>query len=402
MKVIPNKNLVIVFTLGVSLLKWQQQGIITRELEIYKRYKKDGWKITFITYGNSEDKAIIKNYFNSEYYVVPLRDDSYFGNIGKNNQYINLIYSFKAIILLFKKKDQINIIKSAQLYGCWVCAIFSFLTKKPWLSRTGYDFFKFLPFEISNKNHFIKSLKIKFLKIIHLFFAKIANVMIVSSEEDFLNSKKWFKGELIINKNWIYIPKIMNNDFKSKIKNFKTKEIKKLIIVGRLENQKRIDIAIDALNKSKNSFYLDIYGKGSKKSFLEKKLKEDTPSKIKFMGSCENKKLLKKMISYHVLISTSEIEGTPKVILEAMASGLIVVARNCAGNRELIKNNQNGFLFNNSSELLQILEDLNSLTEIKIENILKINYFKILNEHCLEKFSKLEISVANQLLNYNK
>ena len=49
------------------------------------------------------------------------------------------------------------------------------------------------------------------------------------------------------------------------------------------------------------------------------------------------------MITYNVLISPSEIEGTPKVILEAMASGLIVVARNCCGNRELIKNNKNGF-----------------------------------------------------------
>ena len=116
-----------------------------------------------------------------------------------------------------------------------------------------------------------------------IYFCKKINLMIVSSEEDFLNTKKWFKGKLIINKNWIYIPKIINNDFKSKIKNFKTKEIKKLIIVGRLENQKRIDIAIDALNKSKNTFYLDIYGKGSKKSFLEKKLREDTPSEIKFI-----------------------------------------------------------------------------------------------------------------------
>ena len=398
MNFIQNKNLVIVFTLGVSLLKWQQQGIITRELEIYKWYKRDGWKITFITYGNAEDKAIIKNYFNSAYHVIPLRHDSYFGNIGKDNQYINIIYSLKAIFLLFKIKDQINIIKSAQLYGCWVCAIFSFLTKKPWLSRTGYDFFKFLPFEIIDKNHFIKSLKIKFLKNIHLFFGKIANVMIVSSQEDFLNTKKWFQGKLIINKNWIHIPKIMNDDFKSKIKNFKTKEIKKLIIVGRLENQKRIDIAIDALNKSKNTFYLDIYGKGSKKSFLEKKLRKDSPSKIKFMGSCENKKLLKKMISYHILISTSEIEGTPKVILEAMATGLIIVASNCPGNRELINNNKNGFLFNNSDELCQILESLRSLDEIRIENILKNNYSKVLHEHCLENFSKLEILVANDLV----
>ena len=235
-----------------------------------------------------------------------------------------------------------------------------------------------------------------------MFFAKLANVMIVSSEEDFLNSKKWFNNKLIINKNWIYTPKLLNDNFETKTKKFKTNKIKKLIIVGRLENQKRIDIAIDALNKSKNIFYLDIYGKGSKKSFLKKKLKKDIPSKINFLGSCENKKLLKKMISYDILISTSEIEGTPKVILEAMACGLIVVASNCDGNRGLIKNKKNGFLFNNALELSQILDNLNSLNETRIENILKNNYMKICNEHCLENFSKLEISVANNLLNYHK
>ena len=85
-----------------------------------------------------------------------------------------------------------------------------------------------------------------------------------------------------------------------------------------------------------------------------------------------------------------------------MASGLIVVARNCCGNRELIKNNKNGFLFNNSYELRQILESLDSINENKIEKILKNNYLKILDEHCFEKFSKLEISVADNLLNYNK
>ena len=396
-----NKNLYVVFTLGVSLWKWNELGILQREIEIYKSYLNNGWGVTFVTYGDDRDKKILNSKFHNKFGLISLKGNSKL-NLRFDNQYINIIYSLKAIILLLKNQEKINIIKSAQLYGCWVCAIVSFLTKTPWLSRTGYDFFKFLPFEIINKNLLIKSLKIKFLRKIHLFFAKFANVMIVSSEEDFQNTKKWFDGKLIINKNWIYIPKILNQEFKDKIKNFKTKEIKKLIIIGRLENQKRIDIAIDAINKSKNIFYLDIYGKGSRKSFLEKKIREDIPSKIKFLGSCENKKLLKKMITYNVLISTSEIEGTPKVILEAMASGLIVVARNCCGNRELIKNNKNGFLFNNSYELRQILESLDSINENKIEKILKNNYLKILDEHCFEKFSKLEISVANNLLNYNK
>ena len=38
-------------------------------------------------------------------------------------------------------------------------------------------------------------------------------------------------------------------------------------------------------------------------------------------------------------------EGMPYVILEAMASGLPIIASNIAGVRDLVKHDHNGFLF---------------------------------------------------------
>jgi len=38
------KTLFVVFTLGVSLLKWYELGIIKREIEIYKSYIKNGYR----------------------------------------------------------------------------------------------------------------------------------------------------------------------------------------------------------------------------------------------------------------------------------------------------------------------------------------------------------------------
>ena len=394
---VTKKRIFIVFTLGVSLYTWYKQGIINREIEIYKSYLKYGWEVTFITYGNIKDKEIISTLYGDEFQVIPLREGS--SDKEYKNQYINVIYSFKAILLLFFNKKNIDLVKSAQLYGCWVCAIYSILKNKPWLSRTGYDFFSFLEFDISKKNFFVvRYLKVQILKCIHLFFGKAAKLMIVSSKKDYENTRKWFKGEIIINSNWIYIPKLTSKEFQTKAQKILSNQKLKFIMVGRLEYQKRIDIAIDAIRKVNIDYSLDIYGSGSQLYPLMKRLDKNLSKRIRFLGNLENKKLIKKMLNYDILISTSEIEGTPKVILEAMGSGLIIIARKCVGNNELISDGENGYLFDDINNFSKILEILRNKSNKKIESLLYNNYLKIRNNHSIDNFALKEIFAANKII----
>ena len=48
---------------------------------------------------------------------------------------------------------------------------------------------------------------------------------------------------------------------------------------------------------------------------------------------------------YKFFVLSSDFEGNPKVLLEAMAAGCIVIAKNIPNNQELIENNQDGFLY---------------------------------------------------------
>lgn len=70
--------------------------------------------------------------------------------------------------------------------------------------------------------------------------------------------------------------------------------------------------------------------------------------------------ILKKAKLY---LSTSLYEGLPISIIEAMALGIPTIAFNVDGNRDLIKNNINGFLIDNKDEgdfknkIIQLLED---------------------------------------------
>ena len=48
---------------------------------------------------------------------------------------------------------------------------------------------------------------------------------------------------------------------------------------------------------------------------------------------------------YRYFISSSLFEGNPKAILEAMASGCVVIAVDIPNNAEVIKNNKTGLLY---------------------------------------------------------
>ncbi len=62
--------------------------------------------------------------------------------------------------------------------------------------------------------------------------------------------------------------------------------------------------------------------------------------------------------SVDLLIFPSLAENLPLVPLEAMACGVCVVASNIGGIPEIINHSQNGFLFNNESELIDLVNQL--------------------------------------------
>ena len=65
------------------------------------------------------------------------------------------------------------------------------------------------------------------------------------------------------------------------------------------------------------------------------------------------------MNQYRYFISSSLFEGNPKAILEAMASGCLVLAVDIPNNSEVIKNNENGLLYQLEKDNL-----LNTFNEI--------------------------------------
>ena len=129
-----------------------------------------------------------------------------------------------------------------------------------------------------------------------------------------------------------------------KTNNLDNRELNNLLNVGRLENQKNQKEIIESLSNTDLS--LTIYGEGTLKGDLINKAKRSNVilqifDSVSFLE-------LKEIYSNHTFfILSSHYEGNPKVLLEAMASGCIVIAKNIDNNKEIIDDKINGFLYNN-------------------------------------------------------
>jgi glycosyltransferase involved in cell wall biosynthesis len=123
-----------------------------------------------------------------------------------------------------------------------------------------------------------------------------------------------------------------------------------VLACGRLKIQKRFDLLLDAARiciqkESSIKIIIKIAGEGPEYSKLRNLCRKyGIDNRVTFLNWLDRSKLLEEYQAADIFVSTSDYEGMPNVILEAMSSGLPVVATQTQGSEELVENNVNGFL----------------------------------------------------------
>jgi glycosyltransferase involved in cell wall biosynthesis len=127
------------------------------------------------------------------------------------------------------------------------------------------------------------------------------------------------------------------------------KREKIIVNVGRLHHQKNQRLLISAFNEIAEEFpdyNLHIYGQDGG---LESELKEyvhwlQLDKRICFMGTTSN--LWDEILNASLFVLSSDYEGMPNALMEAMALGIPCVSTDCppGGPAALIKHNENGLL----------------------------------------------------------
>ncbi len=191
---------------------------------------------------------------------------------------------------------------------------------------------------------------------------------------------------------------------------YEGKREKTIVTVGRLEEQKNQELLIDAfydINKEIDDYKLIIYGEGSLRNKLEEKIKiYKMLDKIYLPGIVDN--VPEKIEKAKLFVLSSNFEGMPNALMEAMALGLPCISTDCpcGGPKYLINNNVNGYLVNvnDKDDLARTIktvlmkkeneldgisknakERTNELTEEKINAIWYIYISKIANKYLKEE-----------------
>lgn len=125
---------------------------------------------------------------------------------------------------------------------------------------------------------------------------------------------------------------------------------KEIVTVGRLCKEKNHKLLIEAFSEVSNDYpeyILKIYGEGE----LKKELRDmiwgmGLDSKVKLMGT--SKKVMEYVDQSAVFVLSSDTEGFPNALVEAMAVGMPVISSRFATGvaEELITDGENGYLFN--------------------------------------------------------
>lgn len=175
--------------------------------------------------------------------------------------------------------------------------------------------------------------------------------------------------------NLLYVPNGIEDHFFDKIKliNFKPK---KIVYTGRISPIKNLDVVNRALAINKYFKFKAIgpadpdYLKNLKKSLSNLNLTNQVSIIPKSYNYHEQ---LQELDNSEVFILPSKSEGMPQTLVEAMARGKIVIGSDNDGNKELIDDGKNGFLFKNDNEkdLSIVLEKISSLSMGRIHMIQK-------------------------------
>lgn len=189
---------------------------------------------------------------------------------------------------------------------------------------------------------------------------------------------------------WIFSTSLKKRDFESAVSKKPPRNGKlRLVIACRQEKNKGTNIVINSLPlilQKKEDVSLDVIGGGSLIPELKEQVKRlNLEDKVLFHGKVEHRKVVSLMKQADVFCyPTSASEGFPKVVLEALASGLPVVTTKVSVLPELIKNDC-GILLDEASPdalaeaVIKIVSDKSIFEKLSSNAINKAKEFSLEN-----------------------
>lgn len=149
-----------------------------------------------------------------------------------------------------------------------------------------------------------------------------------------------------------------------------------LLFVGRLTEQKRLGLVMEAFESLREStrgnegLHLSVVGDGPLREPLQRAAARlGIADRVTWHGWVSRDRLSEVYRSADCFVQASNIEGMSNTVLEAMASGLPVIASDGPGNRDVVNDRVNGMLFpvDDRAALLAAMRTLHGDEELRRE-----------------------------------
>lgn len=371
-------SLLLVSSFGVGLKTWKKNGLYGREIGYYKKLGRFLNNFAILSYDKKKEIPEGEKY-------------EYFYNKACLP---DIIFSFFFVLLYFKNIKKYEIIKTNQLAGAWSAAIIKlFFRKKIFVLRGGHAW------DYEGGNLITRKISDILLK---WSFLSADVIFLVSNEDKNKYVTKFGKkiGEKI---------KILPNSIDLNIFSYKERVRRNsinILLVGRLVEMKNFQSVVEAITllglSLREKINLGIIGDGPYRGNLEE-MSRINGVNTTFYGPIPNNDIVDYLQKSDIYILPQVYgSGMSKGIIEAMATGNIVIASDLPAHRNTIDENENGFICQTDPKSIMekieyIIQNFNS-DKLKLvrENAIK----KVRDNFSMDSVSEKEYGFLLEV--YNK
>ena len=330
--------------------------------------------------GISYDSSKISEFFNDKIHIhnISNANDGFFYNFYFQ---LSLLKNFNAL----NKEYKFDMIHAANLVHMPDIYLKFQQLKIPSLTtvHTTLKSQSHLNGQVKLSDNAVKKTAVEKLTSLYYPFIEFLEKAYIRRTKNFIAVSNWVRGfikensgkEIRLIYNGVDVDKFSPKPKKSNEFGF-LKDINKPIILfsGRLLALKGLSTLISSMKKvlKKEDLYFVFAGPGNIKQW-ENQLKGVKKSNYKFLGYVEYEKIHCLYPMSDIFVLPSYTESFPLTVMEAMSSGLPVIASNVGGVPEMVENNKDGILTEAGNEDQLTRNIINLLNDDKLRKKISIN-----------------------------
>lgn len=329
-------SLVLVFTRGVSLSDWERSGLLSREWALYERVVRRYRRVVLVTWGKAEDRAVLVRMLGATPTVrAELVCDDGVGPTGSAYE-----SSIPARVAGVIGADASVLVKTNQMpAGETAVAVRDALRaagkRVGLIARGGYLWSRFAAYE-----HGPESASAQSAGRCERTLCRAAD-LVVGTTQEMVDDLCW-RYEIEPSRT-VVVPNYVTME--STVRGSAEREAGVVLYAGQLVRRKRVDVLIEAMallpEDRRATSRLEVIGEGPERAALET-LASERGVVTSFTKRLPHAELAERMARCAVYAQASELEGHPKTVIEAMASGAPVVVADSPGLGEVVQNGVTG------------------------------------------------------------